>query len=70
MSLNVNSAKLKDALKELRARWEETRAHWKDDVAQDFDDHHWRPLEMQTEVALRAIDRLAEELSRARQDCS
>jgi hypothetical protein len=70
MSLNVSSSKLKDALKELRARWEETRAHWKDDVAQDYDDHHWRPLEMQTEVALRAIDRLSEELAKARQDCS
>lgn len=70
MSLNVSSSKLKDALKDLRARWEETRAHWKDDVAQDFDNQHWRPLEMQTEIALRAIDRLSEELARARQDCS
>jgi hypothetical protein len=70
MSLSVNASKMKDALKELRARWEETRANWKDDVAQDFDDHHWQPLEMQTEIALRAIDRLSEEFDRARQDCS
>ncbi len=70
MSLNVSSSKLNDALKELRARWEETRAHWKDDVAQDFEDHHWRPLETQTQITLRAIDRLSEELARARQDCS
>jgi hypothetical protein len=70
MSLNVSASKLKDALKELRARWEETRAHWKDEVAQDFDDHHWQPLETQTEITLRAIDRLSEELAQARQDCS
>jgi hypothetical protein len=70
MSLNVSSSKLKDALQELQARWEETRDRWKDEVAQDFDEHHWRPLQIQTEVALRAIDRLSEELARARQDCS
>jgi hypothetical protein len=70
MSLNVSSGKLKDALKELRTSWDETRAHWKDDVALDFDQRHWQPLEIQTEIALRAIDRLSEELAKARQDCS
>ncbi len=70
MSLSVGSSKLNDAFKELRARWEDTRAYWKDEVAQDFEDHHWRPLEIQVQATLRGLDQLAQELARARQECS
>jgi hypothetical protein len=70
MSLSVGSSKLNDALKELRARWEEARALWQDEVAQDFEDHYWRPLEVQVQATLRGLDQLTQELARARQECS
>jgi len=70
MSLSVGSSKLNDALKELRARWEDTRARWQDEVAQDFEDHYWQPLEIQVQATLRALDQLTQELARARQECS
>jgi uncharacterized protein YukE len=70
MSLSVSSSKLNDAIKELRARWEDTRARWQDEVAQNFEDHHWRPLESQVQATLRGLDQLAQELARARQECS
>jgi hypothetical protein len=70
MSLSVASSKLNDAFKELCARWEDTRACWKDEVAHDFEDHYWRPLEIQVQAALRGLDQLAQELARARQECS
>ena len=70
MSLSVGSSKLNDAFKELRARWEDTRACWRDEVAQDFEDHQWRPLEIQVQATLRGLDQLAQELARARQECS
>jgi hypothetical protein len=69
MSLSVGSSKLNEAFKDLRSRWEETRAHWQDDVALDFEDHHWRILELQVQATLRGIDRLSQELARARQEC-
>lgn len=70
MSLSVGSSKLTDAFKQLRSRWEETRAHWQDEVAQEFEDQSWQPLEMQVQITLRGIERLSQELARARQDCS
>ena len=70
MSLSVGSSKLNDAFKELRARREDTRASWKDEVAQDFEEHYWRPLEIQVQATLRGLDQLAQELARARQECS
>ena len=70
MSLSVGSSKLNDALKELRARWEDTRARWQDEVAQDFEDHCWQPLEIQVQATLRGLDQLSQELARARQECS
>ena len=70
MSLSVGSSKLNDALKELRARWEDTRARWQDEVAQDFEDHYWQPLEIQVQATLRGLDQLSQELARAHQECS
>ena len=70
MSLSVSSSKLNDGIKELRARWEDTRARWQDEVAQNFEDHYWRPLELQVQATLRGLDQLAQELARARQECS
>src|SRR5439155_2270635 len=63
MSLSVGSSKLNDALKELRARWEDTRARWQDEVAQDFEDHYWQPLEIQVQATLRGLDQLTQELA-------
>jgi len=70
MSLSVGSSKLNDAIKELRAHWEDTHGRWQDDVAQDFEDHYWQPLEIQVQATLRGLDQLSQELARARQECS
>ena len=69
MSLSAGSSKLNLALKDLRLRWEETKTRWKDPVSEAFEENHWRPLEMQVQATLRAIDRLGQELGWARQDC-
>ena len=69
MSLSTGSGKLNLALKELRARWEETRAYWNDPVSQAFDENHYTPLEMQVLATLRGIDRLARELDQAKKEC-
>jgi hypothetical protein len=69
MSLSAGSSKLNLALKDLRIRWEEAKTRWHDPVSEAFEETYWKPLEMQVQATLRAIDRLGQELSRARQEC-
>jgi hypothetical protein len=70
VSLHAGWAELNDALKELRLRWEDTRAGWKDAAAADFEEHHWNPLVAQVDATLRAMDRLSPILIRAQRECS
>jgi hypothetical protein len=69
MSVSAGSSKLNLALKTLRAHWDETKTRWSDPVSQAFEENHWTPLEAQVLTTLRAIDRLAQELAQARQEC-
>jgi hypothetical protein len=69
MSLSTGCGKLSLILKELRLRWDETRAVWNDPVSQAFEDNHYTPLEMQLLATLRELDRLALAIDQARRDC-
>jgi hypothetical protein len=70
MSLDSGWSELSAALKDLKRRWEEVRQQWDDPVSRDFEERTWTPLEDQTVAVLRALDRLAPVLDRARRDCS
>ena len=70
MPLNTGTAKLALGLKTLRAQWEATRAHWRDQVGEAFEEHHLRPLEMDVLAALRAMDELGRVLGQAERECS
>ena len=70
MNLSSGWIELNSALKTLRLSWEETKLEWHDAVRQEFDDNYWTPMEAQVGTTLRAIDRLAQVLLRAQQDCS
>lgn len=70
MSLTSASIDLANALKVARRAWEEACEVWDDPVNQDFDAHHWRPLEEQVRAVLQAMDRLTPVLAAAARDCS
>lgn len=70
MSLDSGPLKLKSAMKKLRLNWDELEARWNDKVRQEFEEAHLEPIEYQVTATLRAMDRLAEVLRRAEQDCS
>ena len=70
MALTTASGKLNLALKTLLARWEETKMRWHDPVSQAFEEDHLAPLDKQVTVTLRAIERLAQDLIKARQECT
>ena len=69
MNLNTGWTELHTALKTLRLAWDETRLHWEDSVAGQFEETCITLLEQQVTATLKAIDRLAPVLARLRQEC-
>jgi hypothetical protein len=61
---------LKHALRDLQAKWSDTKESWTDAVAQRFEEQHIEPLEMPVTNALKAIDRLGQVMVRAYDACS
>jgi hypothetical protein len=43
---------------------------WNDPVRKDFEETYWPALEERVQAAMRAIDRMAQVLAQARQECS
>jgi len=69
VSLTSAAVDLSNALESAREAWAATRPAWKDAVARDFEDNHWRPLEDHTLAVLQALDRLVPALATALRDC-
>ena len=69
MMLFDGKAKLSFAARKLAIRWDDATAQWNDAVSRDFAERHLAPLEPKVGGALRAIERLAELLQRAEQEC-
>ena len=69
MNFYDSKAKLCYALEKLRLRWQETHDQWHDAVARDFERTYLEPLGDQIAVTVQAVDRLADVLRRAEQEC-
>ena len=61
---------LKHALRDLQAKWADTKESWSDVVAQRFEEQHIDPLEMPVTAAVKAIDRLGQAMVKAYDACS
>jgi hypothetical protein len=70
MSVDAAQAKLQHEIRELRARWEQTRLLWRDAVAQEFEENILRDLENDLRATLAAMDHLRTVVRQARSDCS
>lgn len=69
MSIQSGRAKLSDAFKRLDTHWRQTREHWQDAIADQFEHERIEPLVDNTRTALTAVARLQETLHKARRDC-
>jgi hypothetical protein len=69
MSLAANKAQLGTLARNLAAAWRETREHWRDQRAADFDARYLQPLEQHVNAALVAIEKLEAVLHKVRNDC-
>lgn len=68
--MSAGSARLAFSQKTLRERWDDVKQQWSDQVSRDFEKNHLLPLDHQTSLAIRGMDKMAEVLHRIRQDCS
>lgn len=69
MSVVGGRAKMQIALKDLLAKWDRVKDHWRDDVALSFQEHTLDPLEGQVRSALSAMDKMRETLYRVKSEC-
>jgi hypothetical protein len=68
--LHSGAVKLEQAMRVLRARWEQTRELWHDSTSRAFEDNHLADLEPHVKVVLEAAARLREVLDKAQQEVS
>jgi hypothetical protein len=68
--LYTGASKLRDALKHLRAHWQQTEPYWRDSVRQHFEETFIDVVEPQTRGVIEAAGHLAEVLARAQHECS
>ena len=69
MSLNVTRTHLATLTKQLSLRWNETREHWQDARAADFEQRYLHDLFNQVNVATASIETLDQALTKLRRDC-
>lgn len=68
MSMTVGQAKIRDALKVLKAQWERCRESWDDTAREQFQREYIDPLDRCVTQAIGAIGRLNEAYSAARRE--
>jgi hypothetical protein len=54
-----------DSLRRLADAWQQAAEHWHDDVARQFETHHWSPLLSEVHAYQDALDRLLNVLNAA-----
>jgi hypothetical protein len=70
MEMGTSWTQLNNSFKVLRAHWDNLKEDWRDQAQEDFETRYWNPMEAQVKAVLRAMDRLAPHLAKAREECS
>lgn len=69
MSLNSTRSRLIMLTKQLSLRWGETREHWQDARAADFEKRYLDELFNRVNVAAASIETMDQALTKLRRDC-
>ena len=69
MSANASGARLAALTKELLARWEQTREHWRDDKAREFEERYLLELQSMVNSAMANIASIERTIRKVRDDC-
>ena len=70
MSLDMGRNRLFKEFDVARQRWDQTQLTWQDIVRHEFNEEHWKHLDLAVLTALGAMDRLAPILTQVRQECA
>jgi hypothetical protein len=68
MTVGTGIVQLNDALKNLRAHWEQVQLYWKDPVQREFERDFLVTLEAHVAAALQGMEQVANLISNAEQD--
>ena len=69
-NLVSSAGALRKAVKLLRMRFDETEAHWNDDVRRSFEEEHLVEIERGLRQIIEKMGRLSQVLQKAERDCS
>ena len=69
MSANASEARLAALTKELLIKWQQTREHWRDAKAREFEERYMLELESMTRAAITNMASLQRTISKLRDDC-
>lgn len=69
MNLTADRMRLTALTRALRVRWDQTKDHWRDDQARDFERTYLLELEAGVENTVGVIDKLDRLLTQLRRDC-
>jgi hypothetical protein len=69
MSANAGLGKLKQAAKDLRVQWDETRGAWRDENCEQFEERVITPLLNRVRTVELALGHMAAVLQQVRHDC-
>ena len=69
MNLSGSKNRLVAISKELTKRWEETKNHWRDAKAQEFEQRYLQELFANVDKTITAMDKLNELLIKVQKDC-
>lgn len=67
--MNASGARLEGVTKELRAQWADTRTHWRDAKAEEFEKQYLEELFDSVEKTVNVIDQLDKLIERIKKDC-
>lgn len=69
MNLNANKSRLSGLTKELLLQWEETKNHWRDQKALEFEKKYLDELFLYVGKTVVVMEKLDEILKKVRSDC-
>ena len=67
--LSAGATLLYESMKMLQEAWAETKTHWNDKNAYQFQETHLEPIAPKVKLAQDAINRLDEVLTQAQREC-
>ena len=69
MSLSGSKGRLAGVTRELSVKWEDTKGTWRDQKAQQFEQHYLAELTVEMAKTVSAIEKLDELMRKIRSDC-